>query len=42
MEKEGYIELGKTKAIDIEFSFSYPATNFYVAVNMLIEFSSMG
>ena len=42
MNDEQYIELGKTKAIDIDFALAYPSTNYYVAVNMLIEFSSMG
>ena len=41
-DDEEYIALGKTKAIDIDFALAYPATNFYIAVNMLVEFSSMG
>ena len=42
MQRDEYVEIGKTKAVNIDFSFAYPATNYYVAVNMLIEFSSMG
>lgn len=42
MEQDQFISIGKTKMIDIDFSLSYPSTSYLVAVNMLIEFSTMG
>jgi hypothetical protein len=40
MKKENYIELGRTKAIDIDFSLSFPSSKYLVSVNMLIEISA--
>lgn len=42
MRKEKYIELGKTKMVDIDFSLSFPATSYFLTVNMLIEFTAQG
>ena len=42
MRDEGYIKLGETKMVDIDFSMSYPASSYYLSVNMLIEFDQVG
>jgi len=33
---------GGTKAVDIDFSFMYPSTSYFVNVNILFEFSIQG
>mmetsp|Transcript_8766 Transcript_8766/g.14874 ORF Transcript_8766/g.14874 Transcript_8766/m.14874 type:complete len:148 (+) Transcript_8766:353-796(+) len=42
MRAEKYIELGKTKMVDIDFSLSFPATSYFLSVNLLVEFTSQG
>ena len=42
MMQNNYIELGKTKMVDMDFSVLYPSTSYFVNVNMLVEFSTMG
>lgn len=42
MMENKYIELGKTKMVDMDFSVLYPSTSYFVNVNMLVEFSTMG
>jgi hypothetical protein len=36
------IEIGKTKAINIEFSILYPSTPYFIDIDMLIEFTIQG
>jgi hypothetical protein len=40
MRSERYIELGKTKMVDIDFSLCFPATSYFLSVNMLLEFTA--
>lgn len=40
--EENFIEYGRTKAIDIDFSLVFPDTGYYVGVNILFEFSTAG
>jgi len=42
MEDEGYIKPGATKMVNIDFSFVYPSSGFFVSVNMLVEFTPNG
>jgi hypothetical protein len=42
MKREQYIKLGATKMVDIDFSFVYPSSGFFVSVNMLVEFTPNG
>ena len=42
MRDENYIKLGQTKMIDIDFSLSIPASTWFVAVNMVLEFTTAG
>lgn len=42
MQINGYIEYGPTKAINIDYSLSFPATGYFISVNMLFEFSAQG
>ena len=42
MRDENYIARGATKAIDIDFSISVPSSTWFVAVNMLLEFTTTG
>lgn len=42
MMQNNYIVLGKTKMVDMDFSVLYPSTSYFVNVNMLVEFSTMG
>ena len=39
MRLGGYIETGPTKIVDIDFSLIFPTTSYFVAVNMLLEFT---
>ena len=42
MRKGDYIKIGSTQMVDIDFTLSYPSTAYFVSVNMLLEFTSMG
>jgi hypothetical protein len=42
MKNNKYIELGKTKLIDIDFALSIPSLTYFLSVNMMFEFTSMG
>jgi hypothetical protein len=42
MRNNRYITLGATKAVNIEFVLMFPSSSYFVAVNMLFEFSSLG
>lgn len=42
MKDDSYIKIGSTKMVDIDFTLSYPSTAYFVSVNMVIEFTSMG
>lgn len=39
MRLSKYIEIGPTKIIDIDFNLVFPTTSYFVAVNMLLEFT---
>ena len=44
-QQEGYkkyIKIGPTKIVDIDFSLSFPTSSYFVAVNMLLEFTPQG
>ena len=40
--KKTFIRYGATKAVDIDFSLSFPDTGYFVGVNILFEFSTSG
>jgi len=40
MHENGYVKIGATKAINIDYSLLYPASSYFINVNMMIEFSS--
>jgi hypothetical protein len=42
MRSNRYITLGATKMVMIEFGFMFPSSTYFVSVNMLFEFSSLG
>jgi len=42
MNIDGFISIGATKMVDIDFTFVYPSSGFFVSVNMLVEFTSNG
>jgi hypothetical protein len=42
MRREDYISLGMTKMVNIDFSLCFPATSYFLSVNMLIEFTVQG
>lgn len=33
---------GATKMVDIDFTLCFPATEYFVSVNLLVEFSAQG
>jgi hypothetical protein len=42
MNDEGFISVGKTKMIDVDFSVAVPSSNYFVSVNCLMELTVMG
>jgi hypothetical protein len=42
MKSNRYINLGATKMVLIDFGFMFPSSTYFVNVNMLFEFSSLG
>jgi hypothetical protein len=42
MKSNRYINLGGTKMVSIDFGFMFPSSTYFVNVNMLFEFSSLG
>ena len=42
MKDNNYIELGKTKMVDIDYAISIPHLAYFLSVNMMFEFTSMG
>ena len=42
MQKHEYVKRGETKAVNIDFTFMFPSTAYFVNVNMLIEFTLLG
>lgn len=42
MKDNGYIEFGKTKMVSIQYNVSFPHLTYFIAVNMMVEFTSMG
>ena len=42
MIEDNFVEFGKTKMIDIDFSMAVPATNYFASVNMMIELTPSG
>ena len=39
MQANGYIKIGQTKAINIDFTYMFPRKGIFVNVNMLLEFT---
>jgi len=42
MHDEGFIDIGSTKMVNIDFSMSFPQTGYFIGVNVLFEFTSTG
>jgi hypothetical protein len=42
MRHNKYIKIGPTKIVDIDFSLIFPTSSYFVAVNMLLEFTPQG
>ena len=42
MNLNGFIKIGRTKMVDVDFTMAIPASAYYVAVNMLFEFNPYG
>ena len=40
MMSNGYFKAGATKMLNIDFTFIFPSTKYFVSANMLIEFSA--
>jgi len=42
MKESNYIETGKTKMVDIDYTIMIPHLAYFLSVNMMFEFTSMG
>lgn len=42
MKQNDYIEMGKTKMVNIQYNLSFPHLTYFICVNMMVEFTSMG
>jgi hypothetical protein len=42
MEREGFISIGETKMVDIDFTVVIPSSGYYATINILTEFSQNG
>ena len=42
MKQNKYVELGKTKMVDIDYAICIPHLQYFLSVNMMFEFTSMG
>jgi len=42
MKRNNFIEVGKTKAVDMDFTLVFPSKSYFVNVNMLVEFTPQG